>query len=90
MCKKIKLHFWKCGHRIQKGIKVCKPWAERSQILDSNGKCPNDCVSVERYDEKCWNCAMGEIEEPTLSGLPDKPDSHLDRGETMEGGHQEG
>lgn len=79
MCTKIKVHFWKCGHRVQTGIAVCSPWAERSQILDSNGKCPNDCVSVERCNAKCWECMIGEFEEPTLAEIREKLRWNMDR-----------
>lgn len=63
------------------GIRVCSPWAERSQILDRNGKCPNDCVSVERCDAKCWDCRIGEVEGPTVAELLlAKMHSNPDRG----------
>ena len=79
MCTKVKFHFWKCGHRVQQGIVVCSPWAERSQILGSNGKCPNDCVSVERCDARCWDCTFGDMEEPTFEGFLEKLRQNLER-----------
>lgn len=72
MCTKVKVHFWKCGHRVQTGIEVCSPWAERSQILNANGKCPNDRVSVEKCDGKCWDCTIVEIDGPTFEEALDK------------------
>jgi hypothetical protein len=79
MCTKLKTYFWKCGHRVQTGIEVCSPWAERSQILDANGKCPNDCISVEKCDGKCWDCTI-EIDGPTYEEALDKLRSDLRSG----------
>jgi len=36
------------------------PWAERQNILDERGKCPNDFIRVEKREGKCDDCLLDE------------------------------
>lgn len=46
MCKKCRVIYPKCGHKITDNMEYCMPWGQRQYILNENGECPNDVLSI--------------------------------------------
>ena len=58
MCRKVRVIYPKCGHKITEAMEYCIPsFSERVKILNERGECPNDVLSISIDTEHtCQRC----------------------------------